>query len=54
MKRKFQSLITLIVVIAIIVVAISVLPLGLGLGCFCQAKKYPFDNRKSTHLSRLA
>jgi len=20
-------------------------------GCFCQAKKYPFDNRKSTHLS---
>jgi hypothetical protein len=22
--------------------------------CFCQAKKYPFDNRKSTHLSRLA
>jgi len=22
--------------------------------CFCQAKKYPFDNRKMTHLSRLA
>jgi len=19
--------------------------------CFCQAKKYPFDNRKMTHLS---
>jgi hypothetical protein len=21
--------------------------------CFCQAKKYPFDDRKSTHLSSL-